>query len=261
MLRKAITYLLLVASTVGMVMYPAIAGAGDVFYQRYVYYRCGVPYYSYKPVYQNSEPVSSNSYDYSSTYNYTYYYNSNEYPAAQGTTVWGMSQVGDTYEQANIGAALYAAQRFNEHALEVAKEGHAAASKLLDQNYKIAELQARRDIVIAALQGLSEPQNVTVYNQQTVNTAKAATDELGWSALAAVVGSKCIDCHNSTNKKGGLDLSNLKLLSNDKKRGVLARIKTEDPGKLMPKGGPRLNDSEIQLFDMVLGEGISTTQK
>ena len=265
-LKNLVSMLCISAALVGMLYYPSILKAGA--FQRYVYYQCGTPYYSYRAAGGsngygvNGAATTANSYDYSQTYNYSYYYNSNEYPAEQGSTVWGMHSVGDTYEQSNVGAALYAAQRFNETALEVAKEGHAAAVKLAEKNYRLAELKARRDIIIAALQGLSDTGNVNVYNQQTINKSGAngqpgVNDQASnnsWNKLLSLVQTKCVDCHSPTTPKGGLDMSNLEALTDGQVSSVMQRIKSTNPGSLMPKGGPPLTEEEISLFEMHLSK-------
>ena len=66
------------------------------------------------------------------------------------------------------------------------------------------------------------------------------------SDIQSIITTRCSGCHNGTASISGVDLMNYQQLKLRADNGVLLdRITTTDMSKLMPQGGPRLPDCEI----------------
>jgi mono/diheme cytochrome c family protein len=74
--------------------------------------------------------------------------------------------------------------------------------------------------------------------------------------MSTIIQNKCASCHNSTKKNGGLDLSDLSLLTEDQGTTILQRIIHTDPSLRMPlkpdlSPGEPLSPEEVAAFYVV----------
>jgi len=125
-----------------------------------------------------------------------------------------------------------------------------AASAKDERHARIAEILTKGEVL---KQVLATPLNGPVSRQQSLNfavqpsgvtsaivqsqtqTAQATTDDDAiyqrWTASAR----DCAQCHSGGKAEGGLDLTGYPGFSTDQKMKIIARLMTDDPGKIMPR--------------------------
>lgn len=74
--------------------------------------------------------------------------------------------------------------------------------------------------------------------------------------LDSIVGSKCYNCHNAKNSKGGLSFD--VPVSTDMQQSILERITTDDPSLSMPRkadgsAAAKLDKAELDIFYQAMG--------
>lgn len=90
-------------------------------------------------------------------------------------------------------------------------------------------------------------------------------DEALFQRVSPIIRERCLSCHNSTKKRGGLDLSNDRGLrkgsdsgpvlgESDEKKSLLLRV-ISGPDASMPKTGPKLTGQEVEFIRRWIANG------
>src|SRR4051794_13278158 len=97
--------------------------------------------------------------------------------------------------------------------------------------------------VIAVFQGCHYDKADIVYPKTTCDT----TNITYATSIHSILEANCYRCHSGTAEaSGGIGLDNLSLLKLEAANGeLLGRITSTDPSVMMPQGGPRLTDCDI----------------
>lgn len=195
-----------------------------------------------------------------------------QYPATQGTTLYGYREVADVYGNADLGQMFNSVMRLREQAnngeTKLTSEAHSLASEWGAAASRIKEIEAKGIAAAAALSATSPPQTLMV---KPLCTDKPAPATLGLSGtniakltLDAIVHTKCASCHSAEKKNGELDLTRLSELTGDQRKKMLARIIHPDPQQRMPLGkdhqpGAALSADEVAVFYSTLYNAPTAT--
>lgn len=279
--------------------YQAAASASQAaqYYQKNCYYdSCGRRYCRYTPV---AAPAAAektinatgavntdNSVTYSYVYNLT---QSSQLPAAQGSTILGVSEVADIYGNLDLGALLDQSLRMsaqiNSDATQVASGVTATLRDVAAAATRDSETRTKAAAAVAVLQAQTVQQEALIRSLAPADSlhierrvehgdgqthivpdsppaaGKAGSGEAGSiERLKAIFVRNCAECHIN-DKKGNLDLSNPLTLTEQQVSHILERVTTRDPEKAMPPpdkatGQPKsLPWADVKfLFDSASGE-------
>ncbi len=97
------------------------------------------------------------------------------------------------------------------------------------------------------------PQPAPQIQKQAMPEQPSAATSL---SLDSIVGSKCYNCHNAKNSKGGLSFD--VPISTDMQQSILERITTDDPSLSMPRkadgsAAAKLDKAELEIFYQAMG--------
>jgi hypothetical protein len=192
------------------------------------------------------------------------------YPAAQGSTIYGYTELADIYANVDLGEIYNSVLRLREQSYgyeaKATSETHALVGELGSQMAQVKEIEAKGRAAAATLKASEAKDRTTLLKEFWAaypNGSGAAAlprpdvqqlpaNEHG-AALGRLIESKCILCHSSEKKNGGLDLGDPGLLTPAQVDKILDRIVHSDPTKRMPLGtdlgpGAPLSKAEIAVF-------------
>lgn len=202
-------------------------------------------------------------------------------PSSQGATVYGYRESADLYGNIDLGGVYREALRLRGDSRALEAEGDKGTTALVDKLGEraagVAEIKAKGEAVdraitaaSRALSSISAEKRVQmireVYGSGTTTSTGGSGSSEGVSKTAEisrntdfvsvateVTKKKCLSCHSAEKKNGGLDMTNLTLLSNEQVTSILKRIVSSDPLKRMPlagdlKPGTPLTETEIAAF-------------
>lgn len=199
---------------------------------------------------------------------------------AQGNTLYGYSysSVKDLYGDTNLGVLYQQAARLTQNAQTLAGQAHGDFSDLVGREgsnrARVAEILAKSQAAAAALTA-ANPQPST-HTESRVFSFRAVQGDGGDLQLvpvdpgqapqgvpgampraeggngadfAALLQSRCAECHAGNTVKGGFDIRSYATLSpKDKAARVWSRLTTTNVEKRMPLGKPALTAEELRLF-------------
>lgn len=198
-----------------------------------------------------------------------------QFPTQQGNTVYGYRELADVYGNVDLGALYNQAMRLREQSYgnesKATSEVHAMVDGLGSNIAKIKEIEAKGQAAAAALSASAAKDRATVlrefwstYDSRTKSPPSAppaagagppaaSPQAAPGGSVTAIVQQKCVACHNSEKKNGGLDLSNLAAVTQDQTQKILDRIVHTDPTKRMPiredlSPGEPLTRNEVAAF-------------
>jgi cytochrome c553 len=186
--------------------------------------------------------------------------------AAQGTTVYGYSNVAEAYGQVDMGLLYNQAARLTDQAQQLAGQAatdfhslvQAEGQNRADVAKIIAQGQAAREALSAAKGDPSAPiQNNYNFRSETKESVREDPDfDLGKPSLkqksrsldvSGVLQARCVSCHGNTKTSAGLNF--LKPITDEQQEAVLERITTADTARRMPPN-KKLSVGEFSaLFD------------
>ena len=194
-----------------------------------------------------------------------------QFPTPQGNSVYGYRELADVYGNVDLGALYNQTMRLREQSYgnesKATSEMHALVNDLGENLAKIKEIEAKGQAAAAALSASAAKDRATVlkefwstYDSRTKSggvgpppAAPQAPQAAQAGSLQAIVQQKCVACHNSEKKNGGLDLSNLAAVNTAQTNKILERIIHPDPTKRMPiredlSPGEPLSKNEVAAF-------------
>lgn len=230
-----------------------------------------------------TNPIGQQNTDNSVTYQYTYNISYGQFPADQGSTVYGypssLFESADVYGNIDLGAQLDGMNRLagqlGSDATSVVNGFKDTVDRLGANQARIAEIRANKDAIVATLLANSEQtranaelakalrasdslhyerrENITRGDGQTrvnpdpanPNPVPAPAPSAQLQAVQAIVDKSCASCHNPGSKKGGLDLSDLRAVTNPQAKKIVDRITTAESSRRMP---PRQEGHEPVLL-------------
>jgi hypothetical protein len=190
--------------------------------------------------------------------------------AAQGTTVYGYSNVAEAYGSVDMGLLYNQAARLTDQAQQLAGQAatdfqalvQAEGQNRADVAKILAQGQAAREALAAAKGDPSVPvQNNYSFKSEVKSETKSSSKEgpdfdLKGSShkqysraldVSEVLKTRCVSCHGDQKTAGGLNF--LKAISDEQQEAVLERITTSDTAARMPPN-KKLSVAEIgALFD------------
>ena len=193
-----------------------------------------------------------------------------QFPTPQGNSVYGYRELADVYGNVDLGALYNQAMRLREQSYgnesKATSEVHALVDGLGSNIAKIREIEAKGQAAAAALSASAAKDRATVlrefwstYDSRTKSSPSPASPSQGQpqaaqaGSLQGIVQQKCVACHNSEKKNGGLDLSDLAKVTEAQTNKILERIIHPDPTKRMPiredlSPGEPLSKNEVAAF-------------
>ena len=220
-----------------------------------------------------TNPIGQQNTDNSVNYQYTYNISYGQFPAEQGSTVYGypssLFESADVYGNIDLGAQLSGmnrlASQLGTDAVSVANGFKDTVDKLGANQARVAEINANRQAVVATLLATTEQtkanavlaqalrasdslhyerrENVTRGDGQTTVTPDPANPQpkpapppasATLQAVQAILDRSCVSCHGPTTKKGGLDVSDARLITSEQAKKIEDRITTIVPSRRMP---------------------------
>jgi hypothetical protein len=176
---------------------------------------------------------------------------------SRGNTIFsGLTLLHDPIEQVDLHllyqqsiqlaqqSAAYADQA-NQRANQVVAAHQAAAAQLSGLR---ARSQAASVLMSAVSQaGESALTGASPYTSTRAQPPAGPAPTLPGLSAQAVADGRCVRCHNSADRKGGLDLTNFASLAPPQVDAVRERITAADPGQRMPPDG-QLSPDEISAL-------------
>jgi hypothetical protein len=181
-------------------------------YERYVFYRCGKPYYGYR----SAAPLKPNYNTQQVSYHYTVNYN--QAAAHQGNTVYGVSDIASFYGDVDFGTLFHQAGRLAEGAQQLSAKATAGYSELLTSTQadrtRVASILAQGQAASQALSAAKPPASATIVTHSSVNAEATVESHPGVSTLEAT-NRACANCHGAgaESKGGSIHLPKLQDLS------------------------------------------------
>lgn len=213
-----------------------------------------------------------------------------QFPQQQGATIYGYRELADIYGNVDLGQIYNSVLRLREQSYanesEATTQVHTLVGTLAERMAQIKEIEARGRTAAQVLTATEPKDRATVLREfwssqpggrvrierTTVGSADGVIDAVGAGAAQAagavadaareqalqkvqsIVQSKCLACHNDAKESGGLNLTQLELLTQAQAGKILERIKpTTDPALRMPLAadhspGEPLSPEEVAAF-------------
>lgn len=186
------------------------------------------------------------------------------------STQYGYSfqSIAQLYGDTNLNQIFQAAAQLTAGAQKLSGQATSDFQALVGQEganrSRVAEILAKGQAAAQILNALKGPSSTNLQGFafkvdsngtiQKVDNGVAPLDKTVVAQQAAIIiNTKCVSCHNPSNKKGGLDMTQYNSFSPEDKQVVWARITTDDQNKMMPRnpsGGPgqKLTSDELRIL-------------
>lgn len=189
--------------------------------------------------------------------------------APQGSTIYGYRELADIYGNVDLGQIYNQVLRLREQSYsnesQATSETHALVGDLADRMAQVKEIEAKGRAAAAALEASAAQSRATMLREfwskyperkaQDLAAEGGVTQSDAAAVVETIIARKCVSCHNQEKQNGGLDLSNLALITAEQGDKILDRIKHPDPEERMPLApdlspGEPLSREEIAAFFM-----------
>lgn len=201
--------------------------------------------------------------------------------ADQGSTIYGYSDLAESYNQVDMSLLYNQAARLTDQAQQLAGQASSDFSALIESESQsraevakiIAQGQAAREALNAAKPSASKKETLRqrfsfqVTQKQNGELKLERLDgnqsfELASPSAAAdnvsdLLKSKCVSCHNSENTQGGLNL--LGPVTEEQQKAILERVTTDNLDLRMPRNpdgtaGQKLSVEELGVLFRSMGQ-------